>query len=464
MLGFTVPVTETTTHIVDPIVQQMVYSFLDQIGCRGIFGDDIRFITDYTNASGMSDGTLNPKTVKNSLRCEVEMSQDPAEIKMGGTTHSDFSYQGQTYQLSNFPVFADTKNRIYVYEHSAPTHVQLNLTAKFKTREEAYKFPSRVQQHYGRETYFSVDMMYDYPFPSAFIVALFHLYKMKRDETRTFGEYIRECGQGFVGTRKGRHSEDTEVVIKKMNTKMGAKITSRSERVEAQKVEKYTNAYTYNCVLEFQFSRPVDMLINYPIIVDNSLVPSTLIPDRSWGTYTYIDEFSMDRAVESVSRPTYRMDEPSPLRVPLYDRWQIPSNSGLSVGSYRPFMIQAFLLDENDSGEIMETTKVDLGSSFRISADSDAPAFTLSEDVKSYIRKNGRKCFTLNSKIYITIFADNTQIEPGILDIDEDLNVIVPITDYSRVYRVVVSEDRRSHGYFKSWGLCRVDFIAKRTN
>lgn len=464
MLRFTVPVSETTTHIVDPIVQQLVYSFLDQIGCRGVFGDDIRFITDYTNSSGVSDETLNPKAVSNSLRCEVEMNQDPAEVKTGGSTLSDFSSQGQTYHLSNYPVFVDKNNHVCIYEHSVPTYMQLNLTAKFKTREEAYKFPTRVQQHYGRGTYFSFDLMYDYPFPSAFIVALHSLYSMKRDEPRTFGEYIEECGQGFIGVRRGRHSSDTEIVIQKMNTKVVAKIASRAEKVEAQKVEKYTQSYTYNCSLEFQFSRPSDMLISYPIIIDNKLVPGKLIPDRPWSTYTYIDEFSMDRNIDAVSRPTFQMDEPSPLQIPLYDRWRVPSNSALSIGDYRPFLIQAFLLDENEGGEVKETTLVDLGSPFRVSGEEDSPTFSLSDDVKEYIRENGRKCFTINSKIYIAVFADNTQVEPRSLDIDEDLNVIVPLTDYSRVYRVVVAEDRRSYGYFASWGLCRVDFIAERTN
>lgn len=416
---------ELTTHVFEPVAEQLVHRVLETLQLKDIIKDAIVIDFGYHTPNRHVENSLDSTLKHNRLECvaNVNMSSENTKWEASSFFHNTpFGLSNKTRNMI-FPLFADTTSRISLTTHSKPCHISLECTFSIIDRTLAYLIDKSIRNRYSGGYVSAENLYYSYTIPNEMLTVLFSLYKLKHDPG-PFGQYlVKNAPDVSLDVKSGTDQSELVVLVSDLHTLFQIEYTE-DKPAEVRNNRSVSN-YEIKFTLHIQFTRPDFMSVDFPIIVDNQLVPKQMIPfdntsvQGQKGVFDYTDiQNNMHEIVQ---------ERPLPAKLPFYDDWVVPPNCPISLYKFKPFIIAAFTIDPTK-----ETTEIDLTG--------DLGGCTLHPLILEIIKKQDRASFAYEALIGISAFSFERMNEPMDLILTEDLKLIIPTKDIHKVRHFTISE------------------------
>lgn len=424
-------VEEPSTHIIEPIAEQVCRKLLMNIGAYDLFKDNLYIKNDRTAVSHTADDNHRAKVIVNHCEITIDESMSHLDTKWGRSNFRHFfGYPISKEQVAEeFPIFADPVANIYLYTKRVPCDLTLDVSMRVRDKNvadrlfDAINIFNSVQmniEHYN--------VAYDFPLSSDILFALHRLYKYKTSLKMTFPEYMNTGTRGGISVTKSVHNKSSEVVIRVSECNIIGNGDVSQKKPEAIMDDDSVSHYIVQFSYEVQFMRPMYQILNFPCIVENQLVSNELIfPTKSHINVTYAG--IVDNAVAGYTQGN-AIHQSLIFRSPFYDDWEIPITHPVgSKKSYRPIAICCFTLDP-------EETVLNIESTFK-----DGLQSPLHPTVINILKEQGVLDSTHGGGIFkVLVFANDKELLPDMYEFTEDLTLTVKSTDVYKIYRLVIVE------------------------
>lgn len=426
-------ISEQTDHIYDVITKQIAHKILRDINPLTPIEDKIYIDTGYSSPQSTTDGDNNSILRNNKLIVKATPNTNPSSLKWDNITgqHVTGQYINSRTLHNQFKMlFADKASGIFVREMNIPTSINLEFELELVSRDQAYEVPAQLFRRYATGQVFTETVTYDYPIPNDILTLLFSLYKMRRLATpKTFREYIDICSNDkFTYNVSRAENRNIELVVPKTMIDTLCTLEYNEDKPEEIKVNRSANAYQIKFTVTLQFERADMLMMQYPCVVDNQLLPSNMIPLPKT---THIESLGGPHPTKVFNdmAEQYSMVRVSEVRMPYYDDWLMPGSIA-QKRSYKEFLTAIFLVDEEDPEKV---TTLPLGEDL---GDGDE----LHPIVKKILKLQGNESFQTDCIFHIDVFWGDRIIEPNLLSLDENLVLKVPCKDINQTHRIVLSE------------------------
>lgn len=437
-------VDQITTHVLDPVVEQVCRKMLDQLDATSIIGEHMYINTGYTAASKTSDISENPVLEDNRMDVEADVIMNPYNTEDSSTTTEN-----------NRPVHDKELNRSYYNRHmvlaskypridlmvsSVPCSIQMSCKLTIKSREQAHRiFDTLMSVYSGAYSLTYQDIFYNYNVPKKIITALYILYTAHNPDDSGFAQYLMDKSN-VIDITMDRELKNSELVIRKHTTNAMLKVQVDGNRPEAQgRQSNVPEKYVIGFTTILQFSRPHAFILRYPIVIDNKLIPDTLtprIPDDELlkDIYGKHDTLTMSD-YELIYQ---RFDGCRPIIQPWYDQWKVPPDAPFIEYQYKRFFQGIVLLDlENPE------TVIDL-------AEPLDTYIRLTDDVLQQIRDQGSGSLWPEAHLIVGLYSDDTFVEPSTLSLDGTI-LRIPNKDITKTYRLVLAHRKEKRYAYRQW-------------
>lgn len=433
---FDCEISEVSEHILYPIILQSVNKIIFDMGLKDVFQNNIDIRTGLTGVSKFKDKNRNQKIRHSRFECVATPQMNPMSVQWSECTtfkHSP-AYGRLKYQIEDkHRIFEDPSAQVFLYEQNAPCSIQMSCNMILVNSNIAYSLPSKFYNRYLDGTVFQLeDLMFDFSLPKRVLYVLHSIYKNRNIEL-PFDKYLSICSNNEISYILNKNDIASkkpnirnEFVVQKMLMSALAKIEYTEDRPTEERSEKVPNEFHVPFVYTIQFSRPNSLILTYPIVVDNKILPADVIPVRNnrmlsnilmrndtITTENYYNEFVYERI--------------NYIQCPYYDDWTQKPDSILKATSYNELIVAAFLLDTD-----VKETKINVESGF--------DKYTLHPYVIQIIREQCQGSFDRDCLFNISIFRNDSLLESCHLDMDEDLNVLLPYNLFNCNYHIVISE------------------------
>lgn len=439
-LYITASVGEITTHCLDPVTEQAVRNFINTLGLKDVFKDNIYINTDHTSTSKTTDENHNPKLLDNRFTCQATPVLNPLNIKW--PTVNSNTFVGRGTPLSNihnvYPVYQDLKADTNLVEHNVPCSINMECSMSFKDRSVGYEVASRLHNTYrDGELLLPTDLLYDYPLPEDIYTILYLVYKLRGLNTTikddgnpyTFLEYLREYSNNKISVNVNRNTsrKGFELIVQTSCYNCLAQIEYEQDKPDIQKSNQSTDLYILNFTITIQFSR-VDLLyLSYPVVINNQLVPYEYVPYDIRETYTTSDPISPFMAFKNRTDDTRQVEVSNVLQYPRYDRWVVPKNSGFKKIRYEEFFVAVLTLDLD-----LPSTDIDLTGDL-------GGGVGLRPEVITQLQKQGTASLYPYDMYNIAVYSNEFLIEPSSMTLTDGTLLSIPNRNKNRTYRLVLS-------------------------
>ena len=426
-------ISEQTDHIYDVIAKQFAHKILRDLNTLTKLEDKIYIDTGYSAPQSTTDGDNNSILRNNKLIVKATPNTNPTSLKWDNITgqHVTGQYINSRTLHNQFNLlFADKAASIFVREMTIPTSINLEFELELVSRDQAYEIPAQLFRRYAVGQVFTEVLTYDYPIPNDILTLLFSLYKMRRLSTpKTFPEYIDICSNNkFTYNVSRADQRNVEIVVPKTMINALCTVEYNEDKPEEVKVNRSANAYQTKFNVIVQFERSDMLMMQYPCVVDNQVLPANMIPEPKTTHIESLDGPFPTRVFNEAMKTT-SMVRPSEVRMPYYDDWLIPGSLA-QMRSYKEFMTAIFLVDEQNPDRI---TEIELGGDL---GDGDQ----LHPIVKKILKLQGNDSFRTDCIFHIDVFWGDRAVDASTLSIDENLVVRVPCKDINQTHRIVLSE------------------------
>ena len=432
-----VAVPELESHVYYPVIKTMAHSVINNLGLDKVIGKNIYIDTGFSQPKRYRTNH-NAVLQINKLNVQAEINTNPASLKWDNISFQHalepigFSHttKDRDFQI----VFYDPTSNIKISEMYLPTYISMNCTLSILDRSLAYQIPSMLYRHYPPNMPSMEHLAYDYPIPKSIIALIYTLYKLKRfHKPDSFRKWLDMCSGHNTQFDINRVATKEELVMKKILIDSLFMLEYSDNKPNEEQINRTVSEYRLNFQMHIQFSRPDTMLIDYPIVIDNQLLPEGLVPaqlHKSQPIPNLIGPFPANILNEHIARDQLKYTRPVMVKFPDYDDWVVPITSFLIQRSYRPWFSSVFTMDEDS-----EYTVLPMGGVL-----DEELGYRLHPIVKDILRIQGVDSFRDDCVFNIAVFVDDIPAEPTYLDIDDDLNVKVKCLHKSVVRRIVISE------------------------
>lgn len=456
MLRLHASIPEITQHITDPIAEQVIRKLISDLGAGPIFGANIHINTDHTtNAITIDEHHNLMLPTDNKFTCEVIPNLEPRGSHYDTLTPNNIMLPfGSDRKLDNYAIFHDSEIGVVATEQLVPCNIELECTLEFGKRSHAYEFFTRLKTYAISCPSYPIDgIQYDYKIPDHLYTTLFSIYKLKYPDFGVrFIDWLRDwSGKQFSAVLNRTFERNTvEIIVQKTISNISTNLTFTETKPEAKMTNRSPDGYILRCRMVVQFARPNVLWMEYPIIINNTLVPETALPKEILDPEVKLATIQASRSLDA-SYQALQVHKKTPIRLPWYDDWAVPDNSGPAQFDYDPFLIIAFTLDSKTDPTIID-----------LSGDLGGVSLTpeLLTEILGYPNSG---ILHLGNKFHVGIYADGVQIDVNLLSITPEGILSVSCTDWNKVYRLVVSESKEiTDGINTTARVNLVDIIVNR--
>ena len=429
-------ISEQTDHIHDVVVHQLCQKLLFDLNILTDLKDKIYIDTGYSAPQKTSDDDNNSILRQNKLIVKSTPNVNPNSLKwdsLNGKHTTGQMIQGR-HIFRQFPILlADKASDIYLHEMTVPSGVDLEFELELVSRDQAYEVPSQLFRMYATGQVFSEILSYDYPIPADILTMIFSLYKMRRlTNPLSFVDYIKICSNDLIQYNVSRKLKDgnVELVIPKTNINVIASMDYSDNKPDEIKVNRSANAYQIKFTLNAQYERADMVLLRYPCVVNNQLVPSNMIVAKP--STTILSSLPIKANItseqESIHALSSLVDKTACVKLPYYDDWtMVPSLATLR--SYRNFLTAIFLIEEDPDN----STLIDLSGKL---GEEDE----LHPIVKEILSVQGTDSFYTGAIFHLAVYYGDKHLDPGTLSFSSDLKLSVGCNKIDYTHRIVLSE------------------------
>jgi len=427
---------EMTEHIHDVIARQLTHKIINDLNPLTPIADKIYIDTGHTAPQQASDGSHNAVLRNNKVIARALPVTNPTSLKWDSLnmSHTTGQYIDKRDLGTKYPyVFVDPVAEVRLLEMSIPTHMAIEIEIELVSRDQAYEIPVQLWRRFAGGHVYTETVVYDYPLPQDIIIYLYSIYKMRKfDKAMTFAQYLKKGSNDLITANVPRaaNSQDVELIIPKTNVYCNVQLDYNEDKPEEIKVGRSANAYQTKFVLNVQYTRADMMVIQFPAVIDNQIIPEIMVPKRSTDIpFRNLDAGYPGDEVDKGSRAFAIKPSATPIVLPYYDDWMIPR--GLTYSrSYREFLIAGTLVE----GPAM-LSEIPLGGLI----DEDGE-YKLHDVVVKILKKQKQESFKTDCIFNIEVYANDVPIEPTHLELTDDLVLKFPGFNLSKRYRLVLSE------------------------
>lgn len=457
MLVYSTTINEIFTHVHEKIAAQVCRKMIKQLGLKDVFKNHLYFNSDMTGPSRSYSEKRLPILHEDAFRCTIKYSTNPIGLKWDSTSAGQHMDPG-LHRWDNMrtpPVFWDQKHGITLIERYLPCNIELDCNMIFTDRVVAFDVMNRITCTYVRGELMMVnDLSYDYSLPDGIIIKLHHLGAMMGQHKGTYMDWLDEYSGGqikrIVSTRM--NNQHAELVVQKHQYSSLAAVDYVPESPDFVTQGTSLDAVQLHFTVTIQFGRVNMLYLKYPLVINNKLVPESLVTVDPRDAYGPIYPFL--RHPEYALNPAYQFQKclmKHPARTPWYDDWNVPPYSGVLASEQRPFFIGLVLLD-NDKCHCMNCPCEECDSKFtKIDISTDLDQYKLAPNVLKWYEDNPDKALNTESKYSITLFRNNIQVDPASLKFDGHVLSFPNCKGPAHIYHVVLSAATRQYEDGSPW-------------
>lgn len=423
---------EQATHILEPIAEQNIMQTIYQLGMTSKIADRLYIDYGYSSIKSRTIKTLDANFKNNKVQCEVNfnLTQTGAKVDNYTFVHApSYGITKNSYGMSK-PILYDKDANIRMYAQNMPVTIITNYTFSLIERSLAYGLTARIKNVYGDGgLYDTKDVSFSYPLPIPFLNTLFGLYSLKEGvDINKYPLYLMQESGNQISINNNRTHTSTEVIVKCTNVEALSNYTHDDEKPAEQKSRKVAETYEVKLTHTFQLSLPNSIYMEYPIIVDNNVVPEELI---ILNKSTPIRNLKQTPDILPWRRPMQDRvgSYGHPIKFPVYDDWIIPTKSLLKYNNYNEIFHAAFCIDE--ASEIQEFDMLD---------DGILDGYTFHPIIDHFLLLQGEESFRHDVLFNLTIFKNNRHLDVERCDMDHYGNMFIRSQDTKSVHRLVLSE------------------------
>lgn len=433
-------VEELPSHVFDPVIKQLTRRILDSLGCSEIIGDNIYINADWSTHSKTStlgkDAVLSPQ----SFNVNANLQMNPTSQKWDTYTFTHTTAYGLGQRLLNnaFTVYADPVHQVRIIKMISPFTIVMNCELILKSSDVAFSVPQMIfNEHENGSVYHYNDLWFDFPVPKPIVSVLYGIWQIDRDHGKPanvpFTTYLKNnSGNSWQFNQNRDHPEQREVVIPLLNMKALATLEYSEDRPSGVMKDRLPVAFSIPFVFTVQFGLPTQLILQFPVAINNQLLPSVFIPTDKVRRFNQLPEQNHYYTFEHLDRSTSKRWS-NIVRCPDYDEWFIPDNALAKHSCMDPFMILNVLVEEDKP-----QTQVELAIDFD-------DTIKISPWVKEILYQQGEASIAESGTIYRVCLFENdrefiggTKESPQDFSINDDLTVTFTPTDLNKHYRIVL--------------------------
>lgn len=451
---------EITKQCIEPISEQIANRLLFVLGLSNMFMNNVFVTSDDLQNSNFDDPDDRQRVQSN--RCDVKIlpGYNPLEtifdISSGYST--DLNSTAKRIMYGDYPVFADPRSRVNMFEVTVPCAVELQFTIRVKSIELSDAVNTMLFSRYmtGGSVYDYNDIVFTYPISDTFILLLYKIYKMQHDVSAamTFQEYLATGSNNAIGllVNKDRLSGSTELVMHRYNTRVLGKVDYAGDKHETEDINKVSNRYVINFSYFYQFAKPAVLRMSYPIMINNQQIEGQYIGDPQMMSIGEAKTIHKVRAINDYfyknNKAQIDLDIAYPhVRYPFYDDWIRSNAMYANINNHYQTLFTGLMVVQVDPISGVQFLSVDIKKEIfpllpekaRLAIEHlinemnlDPDAFQTKQDI-----------FRRLSIFDIAVFNHDCMIPFEYLSISNDLVLTVngPI-DITKLYRIVISQIR----------------------
>lgn len=350
MLTSAAVVTEAAYHVYMVLANQAARHILQEIGILEDLDNRIYINSAIYNPSKSSDQNKNAILVEDKFVCTFDMKHPSTGLVYDMTDvdmHMD-AVRHRRDKMSRYPILRDEQHNITLYDSLLPFNITLNCELHLRDYIKAHEIVDRFFLRFNRGELLAIpNLSYDFPVPQKILTTLWALASTLGVAKECFPQWVKQYSNDQIERIVSTSAKNTryEWVVKRRVFESLIKIDYDLGEPEKQGMDNAeTHMIRFTCT--FHSSRPSVMYVDYPIIINNTLVPSDIVEvDTSYqkNLYEYLEHPNrfLDPVYQFEKFLTYQ-----PVRNPWYDDWKIDQyNSQHAHFNTLPIFIGAFTLD-----------------------------------------------------------------------------------------------------------------------
>lgn len=462
------PFPEISTNVFEPITEQVVRYVLNRLGLSEIFGNRLYFNSTHETSSRTVDDDNNRPLKENRLFCTTTTLLDPRNVNWD--TLNTFHMTAQQNELRKFrfkyPLFIDNRNKIALHTIELPTMMTIECEMKLVDRNLAYFVPTAMWNAFSNgDTLAVTDIMYDCPLPKSTTYLMYELFKLTEYHPGAkFIQYLKKGSDGAITLNINKNiQKHKQFVFNKTLHQVMLKLEFGDQNVNAEKNKKFPIKFNNTFSIIVQFSRPTDCYMNFPISINNNIVPKTFIPDYNYpklppkvSFYPDIPIYDFLRNNESLVKDNllkfYSMSEIQAMisddkvnhivkeqwlmmrdehvmRIPEYDNWVQWKPLHPYPDYYKPIAVLALTLEKDTDGEIINPSVIDLVPTLK-------DVLKLSDELIDKIKEYGNKLLFSGEEFHVQVYMDNHILDMSLIDFTNGV-ISISSTTKHMIHRIV---------------------------
>ncbi len=432
------PIMESPEHIFKPVIEQIAFRLVATLDLIDVVKDNIYINTDFMSKTSTSNLAKDAIINVDALRVDAQIQLNPTSQKWDSYTFTHTISHG-IYRTSfgdMTPIYYDGVNSVRVTELLTPATVQMNCVFHVRSANLAYRLPTQLRNIFGSGMVQYEDLFFDYPIPKPILHVIEGIRKQDRsiEPDTSLYDYIRVRTNNTWALNQNRVKTDTKEYIRQVrNLQSLLAVEYTDDRPNVVKTNDSAAEWEIPVVLTLQFGVPQLLLMHYPAVVGNKLLPSTYISEedaqRDNRLVGNFHSSSLNRYMKLTANKHHYYPEPQVTHSPKYDEWLPPTDWRYHKYGHTTIATIGILLDENE--ELLTTLDMKQFSD---------EAFDLQRFVKMILMYEGKFATRPNSIITLSIFGNDRMLSwERDIDITDDLVIKFKGVDLHTQYRLVIS-------------------------
>ncbi len=455
-------VPEVVNHIYEPIANQVIFKLLDDAGIRDTFENNIMIRSRFQQPSVSRTKANTPRLKVNYLSCVINPAIDPRDLNFNQLTPSDLNgyFVTQRDILRNRPVFFDLETETIMTEQIIPAQVDIEMSFNYNNFTMASDAYMRIMSlYFNGDGITSVPVLYDYQIPSDILKTMYAISRLNNVSPAQFVGYLDYWSNSGITLNSTQYLQRPafEAIVQKSIDGLPVNIAFGAKPEDSDRNDRFIK---FDITLTVSFGRPNSIYLQYPIVVNNQLVPEEYLYLQKGVHYLPLAQPTHELVAYNNYDQTNKSLYPKidKVHVPWYDDWTPPKSSLLIQQGYTPFLIEVVTLDEkldeSDShSESFSTSYSDSDSTIDSYIDTvidlkgDLGDVMLHPELITLLQAIPPIQLTSGlARFGIEVFANDTLLGSSLFSLDDELNLTIKLHDPKRVYRFVIYElvDKRT--------------------
>lgn len=417
---------ESMIHIIEPVADQALRFVVGKLGLSGLM-EEIQIVSDFKEVSKATDKSHNAKLIDYRVRARLAPNVNPSNNKWEGTkTIADLGngnaivrqdvagrkkspWSGHDITSRDISIFHNEDLFLDMTEWNVGSTLTMEVKLDFRDLTPAQECLSAIFATFTNgEMIGYVPVQYDYPIPKPIAYVLRQIY-MRTNNTQSheaYDQWLKDNSAGCLSWNVNRNNIHVrELVGLKNNAQAMYLIECQQDAPEVG-----SNRFTVNFNLTVQYSRTNRIIFDYPILVNNQLLPFELVPcGKTVRTANHGPFQWQNEAVTKLWNSMYDYHDPAPAKYPWWDPWNVPETAIIKKTGFHPIYTAALELDDLTNKEGVT----------RLNIVDDLPGYKLRDDIVSMLKEGKNLCLGHNfTYVNVSVFAHDYPVDRELLDFD----------------------------------------------